>query len=63
MYNMVYEYTNEKQAGIRFVGKHGHKHFNSTADAEKWVADNKIKPVRLQIWDDDIDCFRTIKTY
>ena len=63
MYNMVYEYKNEKQARIRFVGKHGHKHFNSKEEAEKWATDNQIKPVKLQIWDDEIDCFSTIKAY
>lgn len=63
MYNVVYEYADKIQGKIRFAGKYGHKHFNSQEEAEKWAVDNKIKSVRLQIWDDDIDCFSTIKTY
>lgn len=62
MYNVVYENATERQGKV-ILSKYGHKHFNSIEDAEKWIADNKIKAVSLQIWDANIDCFSTIKTY
>lgn len=35
--------------------------FNSTKEAMNWVNENnEITPLKLLVWDEDIDCFSTI---
>ena len=65
MYNVVFEFTKKHEAKW-MTGKHGHKHFDNVAQAERWIEENKklgYKPLKLQVWDEGIDCYATIKTY
>lgn len=62
IYNLVYEPINKNHGNI-LLGKYDSKHFDSIKNAEDWAKDKEIKPVSLGAWDDDIDCFRTIKKY
>jgi hypothetical protein len=41
-----------------------HKTFNSKAEALDWVSNNaQITPIKLLVWDDEIDCFTTVREF
>ena len=38
-----------------------HKKFNNTKEAYKWVKDHdKIAPLKLLVWDENINCYSTL---
>ena len=52
------------KGNLKYGGAVAVKDFKTAADALKWAEITpKITPIKLLIWDNDIDCFNTLKEF
>lgn len=68
MYRVSFKYINKVSDKFVVENNLGHKGgFTTEQEADKWVKQQKelgnIKPLKLLIWNEDIQCFSSIKTY